>query len=245
MTATQQEMGRNAPEAAEEAAAPCGAPPRSREGEARTGASANNQTTSAKIRIGTPVPFEWVGLEWYVACVRQGRDYRARDLLEAAGLPVFMMERRVAVRRGKRLGNGNGGRREMTDMPLWAGYLFVAGDVSRVEAEVVAWGMDGRVHPVFGFLGHDGCRQRVNGAAMQALFVAHEQGRFVPRTRRDALRRRFVPGQEVAITDGPFAFVEGIVNSFRNGDDVEILAELFGRETPITVPLDSLRSIGS
>ena len=75
------------------------------------------------VRIGEPVPLEWQGLSWYVATVRPGRDFHAREELEAQGLPVFMMEGRRTVRVGKNR------RRVLKAYPVFPGYLFV-GDIA-------------------------------------------------------------------------------------------------------------------
>ena len=224
------------------------------------------------VRIGTPVPVAWAGIEWHVAITGEnwrdsagsswhephedggghderwtGSDYAARDLLEKADVPVFMMESRKWERT-----RGRKGPKRRTDRPLWPGYLFVGGanSVAAVMAKKREYERAGRAFPLTGFLGHAGRdgragAERVNGAAMQALFVAHEAGRFVPRSERDDLQRRIALGQKVVATDGPFAFVEGIVNSFGHGGTVEILCELFGRSTPVRVGLDSLEQIAA
>ena len=55
-----------------------------------------------KVRIGEPVPMDWVGRKWYLISVRQGQDYAAREWLEENDVAVFMMEQRDVKRPGGR-----------------------------------------------------------------------------------------------------------------------------------------------
>jgi len=223
------------------------------------------------VRIGSPVPLAWGGLAWHVATVRAGCDGRARDELEAAGLPVFMLEGRRPVRLGNRR------KPVMRNHPVFPGYLFV-GDIAstlqwlarrRVVAVRDAMAVDthrvldasgvevpeglsdarmvrGMARPlVTGFVGmREACGipriTRVNGAAMQDLFIVHESGMFAPGSVRDDLRKRIRAGDAVRILDGGFADLRGIVEKFHRGETIEILADFFGRRTRVTIPLDSV-----
>lgn len=193
-----------------------------------------------QVRIGRPAPAEWVGLEWFVAQVRRGRETEARDYLELAQAPVMMIEERIETR--ARTGENRNGERTERDVPLWPGYLFVA----RPTLDVVAMTIDNDeragLAPLFtGFLGgQDGQLWRVNGAKMAELFIANEAMLFTPELRKAKLRERFALGQEVRIVDGPFASFFGVLHSFANGESAEIWLDLFGRTTPVTLRLDNL-----
>jgi hypothetical protein len=201
------------------------------------GMAMREQTTI--VRLGSSVPFEWVSLSWYVASVAGGKDDAARAWLEDCGVPVFMLEGKQAYRpRGPQRGP-----RLLRTYRVLSGYLFV-GDLALAQLCMARWKADQRRRdlpcPIDGFLGAGGVPCRVNGAAMQALFAAHECGRFAPATLDDEARQRIAIGSNVRITVGPFAFIEGIVTAFKSGDRAEILMNLFGHSRAVTVGLDSI-----
>ena len=208
-----------------------------------------------KVRIGKPVPDDWITLPWYVATCKPGQDHAARDELEAVGVPVFMMEGRDCPKRRH-------GKRALVDYPVFRGYLFVAdvpGSMMAMTGKHVetrwqhAGGNDWHVvgerltdNPntaITGFIGKGRAAERVNGAVMQLLFALHEAAEFAHKSERDALRARIRKDDIVQITAGSFEWFTGVVQSFHSRDHVEILAQIFGRETRVTVPLDSLERI--
>ena len=222
-----------------------------------------------KVRIGKPVPLDWVGRNWYLATVRGGQDYAAREWLEDQGVAVFMLEGTESVRPGGK------GKRSMVSFPVFAGYLFVEAthhtiDVMRgLASEVKARANVDRLYagseqvanvrtrrtiavsratrclsnPITGWIGVDGVPNRVSGGNMQVLFTMHESALHVHKSEREANRARVRIGDLAAISDGPFKYIEGLVKSFTGSNHVEILAELFGRKTLVKVPLDSLEQI--
>lgn len=207
--------------------------------------------TADRVRIGEPVPFAWVGMEWYAATVRANADLKVRDWLEGLGLPVLVLEGREARRVGPR-----NGRRRLTDYPVLPGIVFVA-ELERVLAAMRSYGrfehaVNGVRHassgrgadcPLTGFLGCDGRPLRVGGATMGVLFAAHERALFVKESIRDSLRADMHRGDSVLIEDGPFAWTQGIVEKFRAANRVEILVEMFGRRQVVEVALDSVSRI--
>lgn len=60
----------------------------------------------------------------------------------------------------------------------------------------------------------------------------------------DAEERKLMPGDRVEINHGPFAFVEAVVKSHRKAGRIECMAQLFGGEVPVEVPLANLQRIG-
>jgi hypothetical protein len=194
----------------------------------------NAEPQIERIRPGAIVPLQWTGLEWFVACVERGRDREAREWLEQAGVPVFMLEGRKAYRRGM---SGPWLSREWL---VLEGYLFI-GDMDAARLQIAHWQSDWRrkgvTCPVASFLGSSGKPIAVNGAAMQALFHAHDTNRFsTGKPLDDSVRI----GEEVRILKGPFTFIEGIVQKLLGGQMAEIQLELLGARRVAKVRLDSL-----
>jgi hypothetical protein len=194
----------------------------------------NSEADIERVRPGATVPLRWAGLEWYVACVERGRDREAREWLEQAGVPVFLLEGSKAYRRGM---SGPWLSREWL---VLEGYLFI-GDMDAARLQIAHWQSDWRrkgvTCPVASFLGSSGKPIAVNGAAMQALFHAHDTNRFsTGKPLDDSVRI----GEEVRILKGPFTFIEGIVQKLLGGQMAEIQLELLGARRVAKVRLDSL-----
>jgi transcription antitermination factor NusG len=222
------------------------------------------------IRIGDTIPDDWLGHDWFVATCKPGRDHEAREMFEDFGIPVLMMEGNELARASRRSGKRELRTRIIwpgylfvagtpDTFSLMRGGLndcrhLMATERKRVieqkrahrllaeasEVQVKTWFSD---NPVSGWRGTKHGPLRVDGATMQAVFLAHESAAFVHKSVRDANRARVRRGDIVAVSVGPFAFVEGIVQQFSNGNDVEILAEIFNRKTTVKVPFDSLEKI--
>jgi hypothetical protein len=194
----------------------------------------NAEAEIERIRPGVAVPLQWTGLEWFVACVERGRDREAREWLENASVPVFMLQGSKAYRRGM---SGPWLSREWL---VLEGYLFI-GDLYAARLQISRWQSDRRRNgvacPVVSFLGSSGKPIAVNGAAMQALFHAHDTNRFSSGKPLDDSVRI---GEEVRILKGPFTFIEGIVQKLLGGQMAEIQLELLGARRVAKVRLDSL-----
>lgn len=192
---------------------------------------------AVRVRIGDAIPADWVSKHWYIATVRAGRDEQARAMFEDYDIPVFMLEGCRYVRKGCK------GKRLRFEYPVFNGYLFVAASAEAISKAREAKGL---LSPVGGWIGGgDGKPMAVNGAVMQSLFVAHEAAIFVPRDQREANRARIKTGDLVEISQGPFQFVQGVVNKFMGANHVEILAECFSGQVTMKIPFDSLEAIGS
>lgn len=186
-----------------------------------------------RIRIGDGVPLEWAGLPWYVATIADKCDRAARQWLEDEGLHVFMLEGRKPVRIANR------GAWVLRDYLVYDGYLFVS-EIEKMIAVMRRQQKMRRACPVTGYLGSQGRPVRVNGASMQALFVAHEHREFVPDEIRCADADSLRIGDQVAVKVGPLAIVSGIIHALKDGKDVEILAQMFGGARVVPVLLDNV-----
>ena len=52
----------------------------------------------------------------------------------------------------------------------------------------------------------------------------------------------FVKGEEVLLTEGPFASFNGVIIEVKN-DKVEVQVKIFGRMTPVTVAIDEIKKL--
>lgn len=188
-----------------------------------------------KVRIGESVPMAWAGLDWYAVQFAHAQDREARRMMEAAGVPVFLLEGREL----RRVARGKGARRPVLTLPM-AGYGFVA-DLDGLRMLMARERLLGRDCPVLGVLGNPE-PVAINGAAMQLLFAMHEAGSLV-RCGFEGESVQLHPGDPVRICVGPFASLRGIVDAVKRSDHAEILTELLGRQQRVRVPLDSLERV--
>lgn len=192
------------------------------------------------------IPLAWSGLRWHVAVLqgdglgglhgqsdgRSAIEYGLR-FFRLAQIPAFVpAERRKSPR------NGSGKRRKggQRFRPIMPGYIFV-GDSNAALAAIRSWesGPLGQIWrcPVKGLLSVDGKALLVSSFAMQAMFALQERNWQID---ADSLQ----PGMRVRIQDEAMAGVVGVINKILSGDRIEILAELFGREVAVKLPVDSL-----
>lgn len=203
----------------------------------------------APLSAGERVPVHWLGFDWYCVAVHQGSDIDFHQAMYDYGFPSFVVE----GRRLRRIGADR--RRRLCQWLPLEGFVFVA-DLGDAMPCVHALSHGGKplVRDVVGRVPVERTKpkrdyppvarpSRLNGAVMQTLFIAHDCGEFIPRNEREANRNWLHVGDTVLIRDGAFDGHEGLVRAIHSGNRIEILAQLFGRETRLNVRLDSVDRI--
>jgi transcriptional antiterminator RfaH len=160
---------------------------------------------------------------WFVVYTHPHAEEKALANLRRQGYDGYL----PACRRWRR----HARRREIVRRPLFPRYLFVAFDA-----------MSTRWRPILSTAGVAGLvRQGDHPLAVPAGIV--EQIRDGERTGRfDELApvARLAAGALVRIKDGPFGELIGRLQSLADGDRVNVLLQLLGREVVARVPAENL-----
>lgn len=172
---------------------------------------------------------------WYVLAVQAGKEKNVRQRVierlqkykrAVSGLEIIAPEEEVIVRSGS-----DSERKRRMSLP---GYLLLRSRPIPDESLVVISQAPG----VIGFLGGNENPSPV--PEREVLAILGTSGGEVQQ-RRESI---FSEGDEVTITEGPLADFSGrIVELFLDKDEARVEIEIFGRSTPSTISLHSLRPI--
>ena len=162
---------------------------------------------------------------WYVLHVFSGSEKKVEQLImeqaEACGLEhqiekvMVPTEEVVKVRRGVRV---------ESERKFFPGYILV-----KMELTDEAWQMVTSQPRVSGFLGGKGRPVPITNAEAERLIKQQEEGLERPRA-----TITFDIGEQVRVSDGPFASFNGYVEE---ADDdkarLKVTVSIFGRSTPV------------
>lgn len=171
-------------------------------------------------------------MDWYVIITNPQNERKAAGELRRAGLRVYLPKRsysHVHKRSGSKVTKYR---------PLWTGYLLVkfealpppfavARDCQGVK-DFLKWvNSDGEWEPV-------PIPEKVVLAYMRRQRNRDYDGVKAAQTARQQRRAKFKAGSTVRLNDGPFAGFLAKIDRIK-GDNAWVVAELFGRETPVFV----------
>ena len=172
--------------------------------------------------------------KWYALAVVAGQEKKTRerilDRLErrnetVRGMSIVAPEEEVTVRVGV-----EPKRKRRMSMP---GYLLIhSGKIPDPSLRTISM-----VKGVLGFLGGNETPTPLPSGEVEKLLGADEGA---PVKRKSALL--FEPGQVVSIIEGPLSDFSGTILEINTDrEEAKVSVEIFGRSTPSTVPLRSLR----
>lgn len=154
---------------------------------------------------------------WYLLQTRPRQEQRALENLRNQGfecfLPRYQCER---LRRGKR---------ESVDEPLFPRYLFV-----RLDSIVSNWNALRSTYGVSNIVRFGEQPARIPDAVIEAIAK-----------RQQANVQIFQPGDQVRITDGAFAGLEGVFEQNDGEARVLILMELMDKQQKLSFPIDAVK----
>jgi len=178
------------------------------------------------------VPAEWCygpAAAWYVVATEPAKEYRVRDQLDREGWSVWLPEC-VMVRQHKRYA----GLVSRLKGPLFPGYLF-----ARLDLSVARWRIledeDHRDVGVSRVLRLDERPRALPGADIERLrlLVEEDGGALIIKAGR--LRRTLALGETLRVIDGPFAGFNGLYQSDKAKDRINILLDILGAPRVIAV----------
>jgi len=206
---------------------------------------------------------------WYcIVTVPQG-EYRCSDGLSDIGIASYVPTSTQWVERRK----GNEKQRVQTQTPLFRSYCFARLSTARLEYEngvpkQLVLGSDWtpimerdafRKSPigVLGVMTNNGVpspmplRDAAHGRQGLADFAEDERAGWFDDQRRPALvagrnakpKPVVMKGEEVRLTGGPFASFHGIAENDNDKSGVKVSVNIFGRSTPVFVPISDLENL--
>ncbi len=159
---------------------------------------------------------------WYVVHTHALSENRAEAHLCRQGYDVYLPQCRKWRRHAR--------RRELVQRPLFPRYLFVLLDVMKAS-----W------RPILSTVGVSTLLMRESGPIPVPPGVVEqiqksEAGGLFDR----ALERRFSPGDQVRIVEGPFADLIGRFQGLADRERVFVLLNLMERQVKVSLPAEAL-----
>jgi len=171
----------------------------------------NKHCTTVSSKNFNPQPF--APAAWYVAQTKPRQEYRALENLINQGyecvLPEYQCER---LRQGVRV---------LRNEPLFPRYLFI-----RLNTVSMDWGPIRSTYGVVGLVRFGGVPASVPEGLVEAMIK-----RSVPQ------QNLFSAGDQVSITTGPFAGLEGIFEQDDGVARVVILLEFMQKQQRLSMPV--------
>lgn len=175
--------------------------------------------------------------EWYVVNTYAGHENRVKENLEKRIESMNLQEYlfKVVVAEEVEIDFDKKGKKVEKTRNLFPGYLFV-----QMIMTDEAWYVVRNTPGVTGFIGSSGGGAKpipVAGEEIEAVLrrVGQSEAKIVV---------DFKVGDRVKILNGPFANVEGIVDSMDDSaESATVLAIMFGRETPTEIGYGDLQKV--
>lgn len=173
---------------------------------------------------------------WYVVNVHSGSEKKVaeaiREKVEKSSLSDKILEvlvpthEVVEMRRGKKT---------MAEKKFFPGYVLV-----KMELTEDAWYLIKNTSKVSGFLGGRGKPVPISEAEVTRLLNQVEQGT----AGHAASQKMFDIGEQVRVSDGPFASFNGLVEEVdQEKSRLKVSVSIFGRSTPVDLEFDQVEKI--
>ncbi|GGD30883.1 transcription termination/antitermination protein NusG [Aureimonas glaciei] len=169
-------------------------------------------------------------LRWYVLRSNPNCEDRAQASLEAAGFVSFIPKYR-RERRHKRTKEWL-----IKEYPLFSRYLFLGLEPGREH-----WGQVRKCDGVESAVNINGTPLRVSAHEIQQVIDAQATGEFDD-LRRSSVKRPHAAGDLIYIESGPFAGFHANVTSLKGKRAIEVMIQIFGRETAVSLEEKQVRA---
>lgn len=163
---------------------------------------------------------------WYVVHSNPQAEDNATNNLLMQGFDVFL-PRYHKVRRHAR-------KTDVVIAPLFPRYLFVAFDI-----ETDRWLCINSTKGVSYLLRQNGCPMKVPDGIIEALQETASPEKIVPLSSLVLFKR----GDRLEVQEGAFAGYIGVFEKMTDGERVQLLLNLLGREVKLTVPLQAVQPL--
>ena len=163
---------------------------------------------------------------WYCVHTRPRAEAQALEHLQRQGFECFLPRLRRGVQRG--------GRRQVVTEALFPRYLFLRADADSTSLAPVR-STRGAVDLV---------RTAGQPASVPDAFIEHLQADADADGLITLPGRRLLPGERVAITEGPLAGLQGIYTQAQGEQRALVLLELLGGAQSVALPTCVLEPAG-
>jgi transcription antitermination factor NusG len=179
----------------------------------------------------TPQRIDETGARWVVAMCKPGNAIGVADDLRALGFRCLCPIGREVIYRAR----GKNGKRErrVREYAVFGSYLFV-GEVS----EPLASSVHDRIEFV---ISDSGGPLSVRPQVIRVLNDLELRGKW---NQVKAPAAGFQIGQEVRVTDGPFAYFLGMIEELRGNGAIKVGMDIFGQKTPVEIEACQLEKVG-
>jgi transcriptional antiterminator NusG len=172
---------------------------------------------------------------WYIIHVYSGFERKVKDAIreqaEQKGLGhlfediLVPMEEVVEIRRGKKVN---------AERKFFPGYVLV-----KMVLNDETWSLVRNVAKVTGFLGGGGRPQPVPDHEAERIIKQMQEGIEHPKPSIS-----FLPGDQVRVSDGPFASFSGVVEEVDEAKGrLKVSVSIFGRATPVELEYSQVERI--
>ena len=174
--------------------------------------------------------------QWFVVETAARGERKAIAELRMQGFLVYAPVYSVRV--------SHAGKAQLVERFLFPGYAFVAFDPDPKLGMLTAVR---RTDGVFGLVGmRNGSRPTpVSDSLMREIAIECALGTFDDLGRARGGVPDFSTGDEVRVTDGPFASFIGKIRSGDGAARIEVLLQVFGRATSVAMGLDQIEKVGA
>lgn len=166
-----------------------------------------------------------VAKQWYIVHTYSGFEHKVKSALEerikAEGREALFGQILVPTEKVIEMVKG---QRKTSSRKFYPGYILV-----QMELNDETWHLVRHTPKVTGFIGSQERPISLSEEEAQAIIQQMEEG-----TQKPQPKFRFEKGDEVRVTEGPFATFSGIIDEVMpEKGKVRVLVSIFGRTTPV------------
>jgi len=170
------------------------------------------------------------GGDWYAVHTKAQCERLTSDALLRKGFPVYLPMVTKKIRHAR--------QEQIVARPLFHRYLFVSLDPDRPLFSEVR-----KTHGVEWLVTNLGKPVLIPSKAIERIRQAEEEGLFDETRPKPRAELLFKPGDSVRLLDGPFQDFVAVILSLPSERRIEVILDLFGRKTRMTVPLANVESL--
>jgi transcriptional antiterminator NusG len=189
----------------------------------------------APTAAATPEPVKNENFRWYILHAYSGFERKVRESIESRVQAFGLRERvgRVMIPTEPVTEIINGKKRTVERVFL-PGYVLV-----EMELDNELWHVLKDTPKVTGFLGTGDKPVALSEEEVSSILFRSETSKDKPR-----MKIKFEKGEQVRITDGPFANFNGVVDEVNEDrETLKVMVTIFGRSTPVELEFGKVEKI--
>jgi transcriptional antiterminator NusG len=205
--------------------------PERAEGDAEAGAE-NEAPAAAE---AAPVPERNERFRWYILHAYSGFERKVRESIESR-VHAFGLKNRVGrvMIPTEPVTEIVNGKKRTVERVFLPGYVLV-----EMELDNELWHVLKDTPKVTGFLGTGDKPVALSEEEVSSILFRSETAKEKPR-----LKIKFEKGEQVRITDGPFANFNGVVDEINEDrETMKVMVTIFGRSTPVELEFGKVEKI--